>query len=132
MSVTPAARNGLRFEVWVYLKERWRIWRMFSALSIFVGTGIISYIWWNNNGSISVQDKVLQTFEEGGIPHWNSVFEDDAFATIKRPEKKLEEFSFIVLERHLIFSSWVNMAQESPLPYAILFVTLKESMVPSM
>ena len=57
----------------------------------------VAYVMWNYPRSEDVPDSVLETFESGGKPGWDSDFKKvDATADIKRPdvEKKLEEFFY--------------------------------------
>jgi hypothetical protein len=60
-----------------------------------VGAGALGYTWWTHRPA-AIANNVLQTFESGGQPGWDTEFGKDAAASIKRPdvEKQLEEYFY--------------------------------------
>lgn len=43
------------------------------------------YLWRNTTRPAAVSDRVLQTIESGGEPGWDTEYDEDAAASIKRP-----------------------------------------------
>ena len=112
LSAALTPRQPLRYEVWDYVKEHLRFWRMLSMAGVLVGTGVVGYML-RNHSPAAVPDSVLQTFEAGGKPGWDTEFDKDAAAKTKRPdvEKKLEEFFYPTPEGDLSASYVLIMGE---------------------
>jgi hypothetical protein len=100
-----------RYEMWDYAKERWRRWRIYSAVGALFCASAVSYMWWNNRAVIS--DSALFAFESGGRPGWDEDFDMDAAASIKRPdvENKLKELFYPTPEGDLSASYVLIMGE---------------------
>lgn len=60
-----------------------------------LGAGVLGFALWTRRPA-AVADRVLEAFECGGKPGWDSEFKDDSAARVKRPdlEARLKELFF--------------------------------------